>query len=167
MTNKKAPKLLAFFIVILGLCVIITCTVLYRRFVFHNLFFQNLDEDLVKSVWVYDHFGRGLSELSPEDTERALALIRQIRIHREPYKNYELMGDSGWDLQVRLRCGIVFNLNLGGGDPGVYIIDDNAYSVGHRTDLSAQADFENIWALEELCSRLREAYYPQNAFSDP
>ena len=147
---------------LIALGLVVTGTVLYKNYVFHNLFFKTLSSDKIESISVYGYYGKGPTVLSPQEKEDVVSLLRNIRLREEPYTNYGLIGDKGVDYHIEMKSGISFDLNLSSGDPGVYIVDDKAYSVGYREDQSTSGDFENIRCLEELYSRYVEKYYPND-----
>ena len=157
---KMRVWLLLVLLIALGL--VVTGAVLYKNYVFHNLFFKTLSSDKIESISVYGYYGKGPTVLSPQEKEDVVSLLRNIRLREEPYTNYGLIGDKGVDYHIKLKNGISFDLDLSGGDPGVYIINNKAYSIGYREDQSASGDFENIWQLEELYSRYVEKYYPND-----
>lgn len=144
----------------LVLALVVALTVLYNNYVFHNLFFQGLSSENVESVSVYNYNGKGMTQLSPQETAETVALLRKIRFREEPYKNFGLMGDKGDDFHIKLKNGIEFDLNLSGGDPGVYIIGENAYSIGYRDDPNTAEAFENLWELEALYDSYALKYSP-------
>ena len=157
---KFRVRTLLILLIILGL--VIATVMLYKNYVFHNLFFQTLSIDKVDSICIYNYYQQGSTALSTQETNNVIALLRNIRLKEEPFKNYELIGDHGDGYHIRLKNGISFDLNLSGGNPGVYIINDGAYSIGYREDLNTADDFENIWRLEELHSELIKKYYPKD-----
>lgn len=152
--------LLLALLIALGLVVI--GAVLYKNYVFHNLFFKTLSSDKIESISVYGYYGKGPTVLSPQEKEDVVSLLRNIRLKEEPYTNYGLIGDKGVDYHIKLKNGISFDLDLSGGDPGVYVINNKAYSIGYREDQSTSGDFENIWRLEELYSKHVKKYYPND-----
>lgn len=153
-------RTLLILLIVLGL--IVAGVVLYKNYIFHNLFFQKLSIDKVDSICIYNYYEQGSTALSMQETDNVISLLRNIRLKEEPFKNYALIGDQGDDYHIRLKNGISFDLNLSGGNPGVYIINDRAYSIGYREDLNAADDFENIWRLEELHSEYIKKYYPND-----
>ena len=153
-------RTLLILLIVLGL--IVAGVVLYKSYVFHNLFFQTLSIDKVDSIYIYNYYERGSTALSMEETDDVISLLRNIRLKEEPFKNYAQLGDQGADYHIKLKNGISFDLNLSGGDPGMYIINDEAYSIGYWEDQSAADDFKNIWCLEELHSAYIKEYYPNN-----
>jgi hypothetical protein len=155
-------RLWSLLILLIVLGIIISGVVLYKNYVFHNLFFRTLSLDKIESICVYNYYGQGATVLSEEETEAVVSLLRHIRLKEEPFKNFGLLGDQGDDYHIRLKNGISFDLDLSGGNPGVYIINDRAYSIGCREDLNAAEDFENIWRLEELHSEYVKKYYPND-----
>lgn len=155
-------RLRCLLILLIALGIIVSGVVLYKNYVFHNLFFKTLSLDKIESICVYNDYGQGTTVLSEEETEEIVSLLRNIRLKEEPFENYGLLGDHGDDYHISLKNGISFDLNLSGGDPGVYIINDRAYSIGYWEDLSSADDFENIWRLEELHSEYVEKYYPND-----
>lgn len=155
-------RLWSLLILLIVLGIIISGVVLYKNYVFHNLFFKTLSLDKIESICVYNYYGQGTTVLSKEETEEMVSLLCNIRLKEEPFKDYGLLGDQGDDYHIRLKNGISFDLNLSGGNPGAYIINDDGYVIGYREDLSATDDFENIWRLEELHSVLIKKYYPND-----
>ena len=147
-------------LIVLG--ILVSSAVLYQNYVFHNLFFQTLSPDKIESVSVYSYYDKALTPLSTQEKEDVTALLANIRLKEAPYVDYRVTGDKGTDYHIKLKNGIHFDLNLSGGDPGVYIINGKAYSVGYRDDPNASEDFENIWRLEELYNTHREKYYPND-----
>ena len=145
-------RLWSLLILLIILGIIISGVVLYKNYVFHNLFFKTLSLDKIESICVYNDDRQGTTVLSEEETEAVVSLLRNIRLKEEPFINYGLIGDQDNGYHIKLKNGISFDLNFSGGNPGVYIINDRAYSIGYREDLSAAEDFENIWRLEELHS---------------
>lgn len=142
--------------------IIVFGVVLYKNCAFHNLFFKTLSLDKIESIYVYNYYRQGTTALSAEEAEEVVSLLRNIRLKGEPYKDFKLMGDQGDDYHIRLKNGISFDLNLSGGNPGAYIINDEGYVIGYREDPSATDEFENIWCLEELHRKYLKKYYPQN-----
>lgn len=136
--------------------------VLYQNLAFHNLFFKNLSAGKIEAVSVYSYYEKESTVLTAQETEAVVALLCNIRLKEEPYVDYRITGDKGNDYHIKLKNGIEFDLNLSGGDPGVYIINGKAYSVGYRDDPNASGDFANIWQLEELYNSHREKYYPND-----
>lgn len=147
-------------VLLLVLALVITGFVLYRNRVFHNLFFQTLSSNNVRSISIYSAYEKELTPLSQEETDALIPLLRNIRLKEEPYQYYGLIGDQGNDYRIELKNGITFDLNLSGGDPGVYIFGEDAYSIGYRNDPEAAADFENLWNLEAMYRIHTEKYYP-------
>jgi len=151
---------LLIFLIVLG--IIISGVVLYKNYVFHNLFFNTLSIDKIETICVYNYYGQGVTVLSNEEAKEVISLLRNVRLKEEPYKSYKLLGDQGDDYNIRLKNGISFDLNLSGGDPGAYIINDDGYVIGYRENPNSVEDFENIWCLEELHSVLIKKYYPND-----
>lgn len=149
-------------VLLIILAIVVAGVVLYKNYVFHNLFFKTLSSDNIESVSVYGYYGKGPTALSRQETEDVVLLLRKIRVKEEPYTNYGLIGNKGDGYHIRLKNGITFDLDFSGGDPGVYIINNKAYSIGYREDLSTYPDFENIWRLEELYDTYVEKYYPDD-----
>ncbi len=148
-------------ILLLALGIIISGVVLYKNFVFHNLFFKTLSLDKIESICVYDYYEQGKTELSKEEAEEVVSLLRNIRFKEEPYKEFGLIGGHGRCYYIRLKNGISFDLNLSGGNPGVYIINIvDAYSIGYREDPSTADEFNNLWCLEDLYYEYVKKYYP-------
>lgn len=149
----------ALLVLALVLALGITGWVLYDNYVFHDLFFMNLEQADIASVSVYSNHGKELTPLSEEEVEAMLPLLRKIRLREEPYKNVGTMGGRT-AYRIELKNGRAFDLDLFGGDPGMYILGEDAYSIGYRDDPVASEDFENLWALEEMCSAHQAKYYP-------
>lgn len=147
---------------LLVLSLLVTGVILYKRYVFHNLFFKTLSADSIDAIYIYAPYSQEKSALSKEEIEATVSLIRNIRVQEEPYANYALIGDQGNDYHICLKNGISFDLNLSGGDPGVYIFNGDGYSIGYRDDPEAIAAFENLWRLEELHREHLDKYYPEN-----
>ena len=142
--------------------ILISGAVLYQNYVFHNLFFKTLSTNKIESVSVYSYYGKESTVLMAQETEAVVSLLANVRLREEPYADYRLTGDKGNDYHITLKNGIQFDLNVSGGDPGVYIINGKAYCVGYRDDPNASGDFENIWQLEALYNSHREKYYPND-----
>ena len=155
---KMRVWVLLVLLIVLG--ILVSSAVLYQNYVFHNLFFKTLSPDKIESVSVYSYYGKALTPLSNQETEDVIALLSNIRLKEAPYVDYGVTGDKGTDYRIKLKNGIQFDFNLSGGDPGVYIINGKAYSVGYRDDPNASEDFENIWHLEELYRDHIKKYYP-------
>ena len=134
--------------------------VLYKNYVFHNWFFQTLSVEKIEAIYVYNSYEREKSLLSQHETENVVLFLRNIHIKEEPYKNYALIGNHGNAYHIQLKNGISFDLNLSGGDPGVYIIDGDGYSIGYRDEPGTAEAFENLWHFEELHREHIEKYYP-------
>lgn len=149
-------------IILIVLGIIVSGVVLHKNYAFHNLFFRSLSLSKIESIYVYNCYEQGIKALSAEESEAVVSLLRNIRLKGEPYKKYSLLGDNGNNYHVKLKNGISFDLNLSGGNPGAYIINDEAYIIGCREDLSTSDEFENIWCLEELYSEYIKKYYPNN-----
>lgn len=147
-------------VLLLILALLITGIVLYNNHVFHNLFFQNLSEEDVETVFVYSRYGQDLAQLTQEETEAVITLLRNIRLQEEPYKDVKLLGGFGNGYHIRLKNGIAFDLKPSGGDPGLYIFGEWAYSIGKRDDPESAAAYENLWRMEELYRAHMKKYYP-------
>ena len=152
----------ALLILLLVLILIVAGVVLYKNAVLHNLFFRSLSLDNVQSISVYNDFGCDMIQLSQEEMKQMLPLLCKIRLKGKPYKNIGLMGDRGYDYHIRLKNGVEFDLNLSGGNPGMYVIGEDAYIVGYRDDPEAAKDFENIWRLEAFHEIHMNKYYPES-----
>lgn len=157
---KFRVRTLLIFLVILG--ILITGVVLYKNFVFHNLFFQNLSIDDIESIEIYHNVRLGeTAVLSTQDAEAVISLLRNIRLEEEPYSDYGVIGGHGNDFHIKLKNGIRFDLQLAGGDPGVYIFNGDGYSIGYRDDPDTAEKFKNIWRLDALYEELADKYFPK------
>lgn len=150
----------ALLLCLLLLSLLLTGIVFYKNYIFHNWFFKTLSTDKIEAIYVYNSGEQEKSMLTEQETEAVVSLLRNVRLKEEPYKNYKLLGDRGNDYHIKLKSGISFDLNLSGGDPGVYIFNGNGYSVGYRDDPDAAEAFENLWRLEELYRGHTQKYYP-------
>lgn len=114
---------------------------LYKSYAFHNLFFRSLSENKIESVYIYDRDGQSLTALEDAQIAQLVPLLRNIRLTEEPYVDFGVLGDYGNDFQIRLKSGIVLELNVYGGEPACYIINGESYPV-------QTADIESLHRLE-------------------
>lgn len=148
-------------IVLVILALIITGVVLYQNYVFHNLFFRNLTAAKVESVSVYHYAYEPKSvTLSEQEAEEVLALLRNIRLCEEPYKEFGINGGFPPTYRIQMKNGRSFELQAAVvGEHSVYILDEDAYNVGSYFDDAAADKVENILHLEELYNKYIEKYF--------
>ena len=147
-------------IVLVILVLIITGVVLYQNYVFHNLFFRSLTAGNVESVSVYHYaYQPKTVTLSKQEAEEVLALLRNIRLYEEPYKNFGMTGFPA-TYNIKLKNGRSFELQAAVvGERSVYILDGDAYNVGSCLDDKVTDKVENILHLEELYNKYIEQYF--------
>lgn len=142
-------------VLLLLLFLVLACTgiVLYRNYVFHNLFFQTLSENQIEGIYIYQEYQKESTILSNEDTQDVISLLNGIRLKEEPYKKFGVMGDRGNDYHIQMKNGKSFDLNVVFiGDRAYYIIGEDAYPVEYN---------ENCAAIRALYREHRQKYYPQ------
>ena len=139
-------------LLILVLCaaLLVTSLFLYKSYAFHNLYLCSLSENKIEVIYIYDRYGQNPTALGAAELAQLVPLLRNIRLTEEPYTNFGVLGDYGDDFQIRLKNGMVLELNLYGGEPACYIINGKGYPV-QATDL------ENLHRLEEFCKTYRGA----------
>ena len=138
-------------ILLLALTSIWTGIILYRNYVFQNLFLKNLSTHLIEEICIYQEYQKDCTALDSDDTQAVISCLNGIRLKEEPYKDFHIVGDRGNDYLIRLKNGKSFVLNMFIiGDQAYYVFNQDTYPVEHN---------ENFQTFRTLHEAHMQKYY--------